>query len=79
MNDKEEESMCQALREIMEPELKQSMKEGMEKGMKKGLKKGILATVKSLREVGQREEDIKSIIVRNFELLPAEAEDYMIS
>lgn len=63
--------MCQALREIMEPELKQSMKEGMEKG--------ILATVKSLREVGQREEDIKSIIVRNFELLPAEAEDYMIS
>lgn len=67
--------MCQALREIMEPELKQSMKEGMEKGMKKG----ILATVKSLREVGQREEDIKSIIVRNFELLPAEAEDYMIS
>ena len=75
MNDKEEDSMCQALREIMEPELKQSMKEGMEKGMEKG----ILATVKSLREVGQREEDIKSIIVRNFELLPAEAEDYMIS
>ena len=68
---KEEESMCQALREIMEPELKQSMKEGMEKG--------ILATVKSLREVGQREEDIKSIIVKNFELLPAEAENYMIS
>ena len=34
---KEEESMCQALREIMEPELKQSMKEGMKKGMKKGI------------------------------------------
>ena len=67
---REEESMCQALREIMEPELKQSMKEGM--------KKGILVTVKSLREVGQKDEDIKSIIVKNFELQPAEAENYMI-
>lgn len=67
---KGEESMCQALREIMKPELEQSRKEGLEEG--------IGVTVSILRGLGQTEESIKESIMENYALSQDAAEKYMV-
>ena len=66
---KEENLMCQALREIMKPEL-----EEMEK---RGEKRAILVMIKALRQLGQADDDIKGIIIKNFHLKQTEVEEYI--
>ena len=82
---KEENHMCQALREIMEPEIRQWQAESRAQGLAEGRKKGKVETraedisiiVNMLRNLGQDEEDIKGLIIKNFSLLSDEAEKYM--
>ena len=65
--------MCQALMEIMEPELLLKKQEGL----KEGLKKGISGTVETLREFGHGDLDIKNAIMQRYELTAEEAEKYL--
>ena len=67
---KGDDSMCQALREIMKPELEQSRKDGLEEG--------IGVTVSILRGLGQTEESIKESIMENYALSLDAAEKYMV-
>lgn len=65
--------MCQALMEIMEPELLLKKQEGL----KEGLKKGISGTVETLREFGHGDLEIKNAIMQRYELTSEEAEKYL--
>lgn len=73
---KEDEDMCQALRELMEPELLESRLEGERQGEKKGRKtaerKGILVMAKTLKDLGHSEEEIRRSIMTNYRLSPKE-------
>lgn len=56
---KEEREMCEALRELMAPEIreaeKKAMERGMEKGMEKGMQKGIEKGMEKGHTVGRQE------------------------
>lgn len=64
-----DDSMCEALMEIMEPQLLQREKVG--------LSKGIQGTVDTLREFGHADFEIKSAIIRKYGLTEEEAEKYL--
>lgn len=70
-----EKDMCQALLEIMEPEINQIKQEYA----KEVTRKDVTITVKTLRDLGQSEDFIKEIIIKNFELSPADADEILIS
>lgn len=61
--------MCQALMEIMEPQLLLREKEG--------IKKGIQGTVDTLKEFGHGEPEIKKAIMNRYALSEEEAEGYL--
>ena len=73
----EEEDMCQALLEIMEPELKQSREDGVQEGERRGERKGIRIAIKTLRELGHEESVIRESIIKNYKLTPAAADRFM--
>ena len=62
--------MCQALMEIMEPQLQLREKKGKEKGRIEG-------TVDTLRELGYGEPEIKNVIMQRYGLSVKEAEEYL--
>lgn len=66
--------MCQALLEIMEPEIRLIQEEGR----KEGRKEGILGTVKVLRNFGQSSSEIKPILMETYGLSEQEADDYLL-
>lgn len=66
---KGDESMCQALLEIMEPEIN--------KIRESDAHNSILSAVKSLREVGVNNLKIKELLVRNYNLSIEETEKYV--
>lgn len=72
-----DEHMCQALLELMEPEINKIKKEAEEEAQRKGMQKGIKGTVTALRDCGQNEEAIKEAIVRVYNLSSEEAERYL--
>ena len=74
---KEENLMCQALREIMKPELEEMERRGERRGEKRGEKRAILVMIKALRQLGQADDDIKGIIIKNFHLKQTEVEEYI--
>ena len=70
--------MCQALMEIMEPQLLLREQKGIEKGIEKGLEKGrIEGTVDTLREFGHGDLEIKNVIMQRYGLSKEEAEEYL--
>lgn len=83
-----DETMCQALLEIMEPEInkiKANVKEEVTREVTKEVTKevtrevtreGIRNTIMALRECGQPEEVIKQIISKAYHISMQEAEDY---
>ncbi|MBR1852753.1 MAG: hypothetical protein IJ794_06365 [Lachnospiraceae bacterium] len=79
---KEDEEMCQALRELMEPELLQSRLEGERRGEKRGKekaeRKGILVIARTLRQLGHSDDEIRRCIVENYELPAAEIDALII-
>lgn len=72
-----DDSMCQALMEIMEPVMQLRDQENVEKGLKTGLKKGIQVTIDTLREFGHGEEEIKAAIMRKYDITAEEVESYL--
>lgn len=77
--------MCQALLEIMEPEIseikrqirEQVMKEGIQQGIQQGMQQGILGTVSTLRDLGLDSNRIKEAIIKTYQLSNSEAESYL--
>ena len=65
-------SMCQALMEIMEPQL--LLRD--EEKVKEGLQKGIQGAVEMLREFGCKDSEIKATIIKKYGLSIDEAENY---
>lgn len=70
-----EKDMCQALLEIMEPEINQIKQEVTQQVRQEG----ISITVKTLRDLGQPDGSIREIIIKNFELSPADADKFFCS
>ena len=68
-----DESMYEALMEIMEPKIKQRE----DAKIAEERKKGIQITVKSLKDFGVGEEDIKKVIIRNYGISEGDAKEYL--
>ena len=64
-----DESMYEALMEIMEPQIQ--LRENAV------LKKGIQIAVKSLKDVGANEADIRKVIIKNYGLSESDVEEYL--
>ena len=64
-----DESMYETLMEIMEPQIQLREKAIM--------KKGIQGAVDLLRDVGQRDDEIKESIMKKYNLTGEEAEEYI--
>ena len=72
-----DESMSQALLDIMKPIIEPQLRLREEAGMKVGIKKGIQGTVKVLRNLGHSDAEIKMIIQQQYNLSSEEIEEYM--
>lgn len=76
--------MCQALMEIMEPQLllrdeekiNEGIQMGIRKGMQKGMQKGIYGTIDVLRKFGHNNDEIIAAIMEEYGLTAEEAERY---
>lgn len=66
-------SMCQALLEIMEPEINQ-IQESVKEDTKKN---AILCAVKSFRDFGVSDDQIKGALIKNYQLTSTEADAYL--
>ncbi len=69
-------SMCQALMEIMEPQLLLRDEEKINEGLQKGLQKGIQGTIDALRKFGHGDLEIKETIIEEYGLSEEEAARY---
>ena len=78
-------SMCQALLEIMEPEINKIKAEVSAEVSAKvsaevsaaEVKKSIFRAVKSFRDLGIDDEQIKKVLIKNYELTPKETDLYL--
>lgn len=68
-----DDSLCQALMEIMEPVIQLRDQENI----KKGLKKGIRLTIDTFREFGHGDAEIKEAIMRKYDISDEEVEGYL--
>ena len=68
-----DESMYEALMEIMEPRIKQREDAKIEEERKKGIQ----GTVDTLRDFGHKDAEIKTAIIKRYNLSLEEAEDYI--
>ena len=79
-NWKGDDTMCQALMEIMEPEIRLREKEleeaALQRGMQKGMQKGIRDAVDMLRKFGHQDEEIKLTLMNKYDLSAEETEKY---
>ncbi len=62
--------MCQALLEIMEPEISEIREYEMRKGKIKG-------TVETLREVGQSDDEIIRKLIKKYHLFVEQIQEYL--
>lgn len=69
--------MCQALMEIMEPQLLLRDEEKISEGIQKGMQKGNYKTIDVLRKFGHKKEEIKAAIMEEYGLSAKEAEGYL--
>lgn len=80
-----DEHMCQALLEIMEPEInkiKEAVKEEVTREVTREVanqerQKGIKSTIIALRDCGQGEEEVKKAIIKVYGISANEAEEYL--
>lgn len=75
-NWKGDDIMCQALMEIMEPEIRLREKECAEAAMQKATQKGIQKSVDMLRKFGHPDDEIKTTLMKEYDLSAEEAETY---
>ena len=69
--------MCQALLEIMEPEINKIKAEVSAEVSAAEVKKSIFRAVKSFRDLGIDDEQIKKVLIKNYELTPKETDLYL--
>nr|WP_300916565.1 hypothetical protein [uncultured Acetatifactor sp.] len=67
------DKMCKALLEIMEPEINKIV----ESEVQKEVQKSILNAIKSFRDLGISDKQMKELLVKNYELTPEEAVMYL--
>ena len=67
------EGMCQALLEIMQPEIN----EIVESTVQKKIQDAISNAVKGFRDLGADDEKIKELLMKNYDLTPKEAAMYL--
>ena len=70
---------CEALRELFEPELKESWKKGQIQGQKQGQRQSVRAMVNTMTKKGYRSDEIIDIIMQSFQLDRNEAMKYLLS
>ena len=80
---KEDKDMCcEALRELFEPELKESWKKGQRQGQRQGRKqerrKNVKAMVNTMTQKGYHSDEIIDIIMQSFQLDRNEAMKYFV-
>ena len=84
--------MCEALMEIMEPEIRlrekalkeaaiqkgiqEGIQKGMQEGIQEGIQKGIQGSVHMLRKLGHQDNEIKALLLSEYDLSAEEAERY---
>ena len=73
-------AMCQALMEIMDPEIRLKEKEweeaGIRKGMQKGMQQGIRDAVDMFRTLGHEDNEIRLILMNKYNLSEKDCEKY---
>lgn len=86
---KEESEMCEALRELMEPEFREAEQRAMEKGLDEGLAKGhsagrqeertanIQRMIARLQRMNESTNEILAALMDIFQLSEIEAKSYM--
>ena len=73
-----DDGMCQALMEIMEPELLLRESEGRKEGKKEGRKEGrIEGPVDTMRDFGRGDAEIKKALMQKYSLSEEETEKYL--
>jgi len=76
-----DEDMNGLLLELAEPLIREKEKEaeirGIQRGIQKGMQKGILGTVDVLHSLGHNDKEIKTIIMKSYDLPEEEAEKYL--
>ena len=89
---KGDDHMCEALMEIMEPEIRlrekalkeaaiqkgiqEGIQKGMQEGIQEGIQKGIQGSVHMLRKLGHQDNEIKALLLSEYDLSAEEAERY---
>ena len=77
---KGDDHMCEALMEIMEPEIRlreKALKEAaIQKGIQEGIQKGMQGSVHMLRKLGHQDNEIKALLLSEYDLSAEEAERY---
>ena len=77
---KEDKDMCcEALRELFEPELKESWKKGQRQGRKQERRQNVKAMVNAMTKKGYHSDEIIDIIMQSFQLDRNEAMKYLLS
>lgn len=86
---KEDKNMSEALLQMMMPDLelkekawkeeamRQGLEQGIERGIEQGIERGIRGTVDILRNLGQKDPDIKNIITKQYNLSNEEADSFL--
>ena len=73
-----DDSMCQALMEIMEPQLLLRENEGRKEGRREGRKEGrIEGTVETMRDFGHGDAEIRKVLMQKYALSEKETEMYL--
>ncbi|MCM1424616.1 MAG: hypothetical protein NC415_12510 [bacterium] len=72
-----DDTMCQALMEIMEPAIHLRDQRNIEKGLEQGLAQGIRLTIDTLREFGHRDPEIKTAIMKKYDIPAEEVNRYL--
>ena len=72
-----DEGMCQALLEIMEPEIIKIKEEVREETRQEIRQETILRAVKGFRDLGADDDRIKELLKENYDFSDEEAEEYL--
>ncbi len=72
-----DDSMCQALMEIMEPVIQKEVQRRNQENIERGLKQGIQGAINVLRELGHEDAEIKKVVMKTYNLSMEEAEGYL--
>lgn len=74
-----DDNMFETLMEIMEPRINEIRRYDIEKGIQKGRKEGIQGTIDVLKKLKYKNDEIKSIIIEQYELTEDEATEFLQS